>query len=241
MIFSNLRKIKLLLQALEDARKDVEYYALDVSKDELERTLSAVPNGLFKHVKCFGLHGTYDDGLEWLKSDNIRQKPKSILFMGSSIGNFTRDDAAKFLSNFATVLTPGDTLLIGIDACKDSSKVYHAYNDREGVTHRFILNGLEHANRLLGANSFDIDHWRVIGEYDRTAGRHHAFVSPDRDVVIDGVLIRKDERIRIEESYKWSSQDTAQLWDAAGLAEGAKWTNSIGDYGKFQHCATRDD
>jgi uncharacterized SAM-dependent methyltransferase len=152
--------------------------------------------------------------------------------MGSSIGNFTRHDAAKFLSNFATVLAPGDTLLIGIDACKDSNKVYHAYNDREGITHRFILNGLEHANRLLGVNSFDIDHWYVIGEYDRTAGRHHAFVSPDCDVTIDGVFIRKDELIRIEDSYKWSSEETEQLWGAAGLAEGAKWPNSIGDYGK---------
>jgi EasF-like predicted methyltransferase len=238
IIFSNLRKIKILLQALEHTKRDIEYFALDVSKDELERTLSAVPNGLFKHVKCFGLHGTYDDGLKWLKSTSVRQRPKSILSMGSSIGNFTRPDAAKFLSNFATVLAPGDTLLIGIDACKSPTKVYHAYNDRKGITHRFILNGLKHANRLLGVNSFDVDHWQVIGEYDRTAGRHHAFVSPDCDVIIDGVLIRKDELVRIEESYKWSSEETARLWDAAGLAEGAKWANSIGDYGKSKYCGT---
>lgn len=158
--------------------------------------------------------------------------------MGSSIGNFTRDEAPKFLEGFASALMPGDTLLIGIDACKDPEKVYHAYNDREGLTHRFLKNGLKHANRLLGSKQFDLNHWSGNGEYEIATGRHHAFMTPDIDVTIDGILIRKGERVWIEESNKWSSDETAWLWDAAGLAEGAKWCNSTGDYGKPQLSAT---
>lgn len=236
--FSNLRKIKILLQALEDAAKTIDYYALDVSKDELERTLRAVPNGTYKHVRCFGLHATYDDGLEWLRSEEVRGRPKSVLSMGSSIGNFTRDEAPKFLESFASVLEPGDSLLIGIDACKDPEKVYHAYNDRDGVTHRFLENGLQHANHLLGSNQFDLKHWSGNGEYDGAGGRHHAYVSPNCDVTVDGILIRKNERVWIEESNKWSPNETTQLWNDAGLVEGAKWCNSMGDYGKSQLSAT---
>lgn len=161
--------------------------------------------------------------------------------MGSSIGNFMRNEVPKFLEGFASVLRPGDTLLVGIDACKDPEKVYHAYNDREGTTHRFLKNGLDNANRLLGSKQFDLNHWSGNGEYDIAAGRHHAFVTPDVDVSIDGVLIRKDERVWIEESNKWSSDETARLWDAAGLREGAKWCNSTGDYGKPQPEFTRDN
>jgi EasF-like predicted methyltransferase len=231
MVHRNLRKIRILLSALEKARKPVEYYALDLSLVELQRTLSEIPKGTFKYVQCFGLHGTYDDGLEWLKSPNIAARPKTVMTMGSSIGNFKRHEAPAFLSSFYAVLQTGDTILMAIDACKDPEKVFHAYNDKYDITHQFILNGLVHANRLLGHEAFQLDQWVVVGEYDKVMGRHHAFVSPIQDVTIDGVRILADERIRIEESYKYSALDISRLFDAAGLVEGAKWSNELGDYG----------
>lgn len=82
----NLRKVSILLQALENAGKDVDYYALDLSVKELKRTLEQVPS--FQHVKCHGLHGTYDDGLDWLRLPEIRSRPKCVMSLGSSIGVF---------------------------------------------------------------------------------------------------------------------------------------------------------
>lgn len=194
-----------------------------------------MPEGIYKHVKCSGLHGTYDDGLEWLKNPDIAARPKTILSLGSSIGNFTRPEAAAFVNQFATVLRSGDTMLIGIDSCQDPEKVFHAYNDMEGLTHEFVLNGLWHANRLLGTEHFKREEWRVIGEYvyDETGGRHQAFVTPLKDVSIDDILIRQGERIRIEESYKWSAEEVSHLWNAAGVVEGCKWSHYTGEYGKW--------
>lgn len=226
-----MRKTIILLKALERAEKDIQYYALDLTREELERTLAAVPE--FKHVKCFGLHGTYVDGLDWLKtSETATTRQKNILSIGSSIGNFKRDEGAKFLKDFADILKPGDTMIIGMDGCQNPDKVYHAYNDTEGVTHDFIRNGLKHANRLFGHEEFDMKKWKIIGEYDETARRHHAFVSPTQDVKIDGVVVHKDERVRIEESYKFSELDVSRLWKAASLVQGAKWANRTGDYGE---------
>lgn len=82
---SNLRKVKLLLQAFEDAGKKIDYYALDLSEQELSRTLAQLPT--FQHIRCHGLLGTYDDGREWLLSPAHAAKRKCVLHMGSSIGN----------------------------------------------------------------------------------------------------------------------------------------------------------
>jgi len=120
--------VNLLLQALEDAAKDVDYYALDLSQQELERTLAQLPP--YKHVRAHGLLGTYDDGQLWLRDPSIASRQKCILSLGSSVGNFDRGDAALFLKSFADVLGPGDSMLIGLDACDDPARVYHAYNGR---------------------------------------------------------------------------------------------------------------
>ena len=234
VFYSNLRKVNILLQAIDRAGKDVEYYAVDLSLPELKRTFAEIPTAGYKHVKCCGLYGTYDHALDWLKSSDARDKPKTILWLGSSLGNFKRHEVPPFLAGFRDVIRPGDSMLIGIDSCKDPERVYHAYNDREDVTHQFTLNGLKHANSIMGDPApFDLDSWEAIGEFDPIHGRHHAFVSPLKDVTIDGVFIPKGERIRIEESYKYSRDEIQHLWEATGLADNTVFSNSRGDYGEY--------
>jgi len=230
-VYSNLRKVNILLQAIDRLGKDVEYYAVDLSLPELKRTFSEIPTQGYTHVKCFGLYGTYDHALEWLKSSHVSAKPKTILWLGSSMGNFKRHELPPFLAGFRDALQPGNTMLIGIDSCKDPDRVFHAYNDRENVTRRFVLNGLKHANRIMGKDVFNLHDWEAIGEYDVDAGRHHAFVAPLKDVVIDGVPIAKGERIRIEESYKYSRDEIRDLWQATQLTENTVYSNARGDYG----------
>lgn len=40
-----MRKVNILLQAIDRLGKDVEYYAVDLSLPELERTFSQIPIG----------------------------------------------------------------------------------------------------------------------------------------------------------------------------------------------------
>ena len=219
------------MDALELAKKHINYYALDLSKPELERTLSAVPEE-YQYVQCHGLLGTYDDALEWLNRPELQHRPKCILTLGSSIGNFGRQEAANFLGSFANTLGSNDCMIVGLDACHNKQKVFSAYNDRHGKTHDFIRNGLVHANRLLGKAVFKLEDWKVIGEFDEPARRHQAFYTPIKDLVIDGVYIKAGEKIRIEESHKYSAVQSSELWQAAGLLERASFGNSIDDYRK---------
>ncbi|KAL8730718.1 MAG: hypothetical protein Q9166_003910 [cf. Caloplaca sp. 2 TL-2023] len=226
---NNLRKVEILLAALELAEKRVDYYALDLSESELRRTLCLMPKH-YRYVQCHGLLGTYDDGLNWLKEPDKQRRPKWILSLGSSIGNFGREEAAAFLQGFTDTLGSNDRIIVGLDACHDSRKVYHAYNDRHGKTHEFLLNGLLHANKLLAKDYFRLEDWKVIGEYDESAARHQAFYFPTKDLVIDGIHVEAGEKIRVEESYKYSPAQSKELWRNVGLTQQACLSNSMDDY-----------
>lgn len=103
---------------------------------------------------------------------------------------------------------------------------------------RFILNGLRNANKILGGTVFEEGDWRVIGEYvyDAEGGRHQAFYAPYRDTTVLGQLIRPHERIQVEQSLKWSPEETQKLWKSAGLTEIGKWMRG-NQYGELVLCS----
>ena len=218
------------MATLEKLGKEVEYYALDLSRTELERTFSELPKDQYKHVHCRGLLGTYDDGLQWLKKPGDRSKPLWILNLGSSLGNFDRDEAAIFLGDFANNMGPRDHMIVGLDACQNENRVFHAYNDKIGTTHRFILNGLSHLNSLLGKRVFNLADWKVIGRYNSTKHCHQAYYQATTDVVVEGLVIMAGDQIRVEESYKYSQPQRNELWKRAGLVSKAIYGNGGDDY-----------
>lgn len=230
-ISRNLRKVEILLNEFERVGKSVEYLALDLSLDELNRTFAQIPR--YDYVTCHGLWGTYEDGLAWLRSPNNRKRPTCILSMGSSVGNFTREDAAEFLKGFAQTLRPSDSMLIALDGCKDSDKVYSSYHDREGVTHQFYMNGLKHANDVLAYPAFKEAEWDVTGIFAEDEGCHKAYFVPRKDLRINGSALSKGEKIFFEQSFKYSQKECDALWDAAGLDELSKFGNGTGEYCKL--------
>ena len=228
-----MRKINILLKAFEHARKNVEYFALDLSLSELERTFSEISVKDYHYVSIFGLHGTYEDGLAWLAESVSPLKPTCVLSLGSSIGNFSREEAAKFLASFVDVLGPADRLLIGLDACQDPERVYRAYNDSEDLTQLFYRNGLDHANKLLGFEAFQQQDWGVVGTYDAVRGRHEAFYQALKDVSIAKMTFTKGDRLKLEDAYKYSSAQSDALWQNAGLVQQTAYANKQGDYREY--------
>jgi L-histidine Nalpha-methyltransferase / hercynylcysteine S-oxide synthase len=230
--FRNLRKIEILLKEFENQGKNVDYYALDLSLEELHRTFTAVSSDAYLHVRFHGLHGTYDDALAWLQNPENRKKATCVLSMGSSIGNFSHSDAAEFLGRFAQILGPRDCMMIALDACKDMQKVFDAYNDSKGITQQFYKNGLAHANQTLGYEAFKEDDWQIETLYDEAGGRHLAFYVPIRDVRIQDVDLHKGEKILFEEACKYRPEEQDQLWRKAGLIPMASYRDRADNYRK---------
>lgn len=246
-LISNLRKIKILLQALDNIDKPVDYYALDLSLPELHRTLASVSPGTYTHVRCHGLLGTFDDGRAWLQRPENMQMPRYIVSLGSTLGSFVRADAAAFLAGFADILKCGSEslasqqtscaasscMIIGLDACKDEAKIFRAYNDASGTNMGFIANALQHANLVLGYTAFRRDDWYVQGEWNPLSGSHDQFVIPCRDIdLFEGVSLKAGEKILVVQSFKYDAEDKTRLWREAHLTEVGRWNNDDGSYSK---------
>ena len=153
--------------------------------------------------------------------------------MGSSIGNFSRAEAADFLGSIANVLKETDQVIIGIDGCQSGEKVYRAYNDREGKTHDFIRNGLNHANKVLGEKTFKQADFEIDGVYCQANTCHVASFRALSPVCIGTTSIRKGETIRIEESHKYSPTDCAALFRHAGLVCSDTYADSGTNYSEY--------
>ncbi|KAL7749401.1 hypothetical protein RI367_005272 [Sorochytrium milnesiophthora] len=235
----SLRKTRLLLDALETAQKCASYYALDLMRGELEKSLRGLA-GSYKFVQVAGLWGTYDDGMQFLRTCPADRR-RMVWWLGSSIGNYTRDEAATFLCTLQeTCLRPGDTMLVGVDRRNDAATVQTAYNDPAGVTRDFIMNGLSHINQLFSSDDdrqaalFDVSAFQYHAFYNSTDGRHEAYYKSLKPQTLNlaweqqsvQVDLAQDELIHIEYSYKYNADEVRQLLAQSRLCTLGKWTDA---------------
>ena len=90
------------------------------------------------------IHGLNGEYLAMLTSaKQISDKIKLVLFLGSNIGNLSREDVPQFCRELRSQLSEGDMVLIGIDLTKNPKQILAAYNDSKGYTREFNLNLLE--------------------------------------------------------------------------------------------------
>jgi len=148
--------------------------------------------------------------------------PTLVAFLGSTIGNFPREEAVRLLSHIAGEMGPSDRFLLGADLIKDPAIINRAYNDSSGVTAAFNLNILERLNRELGANFpvsdyehrafYSSEHHRV--EMHLIARTAHKVTIPE----IGEISFEKGESIRTELSYKYDRPILEDMLSASGLS-----------------------
>lgn len=147
--------------------------------------------------------------------------PAIFALLGSTIGNFTTNGAARLLGRVRHAMDPADRLLLGVDLRKDRATLEAAYNDEAGITAAFNRNILNVLNRRLGAD-FDPDGFEHCAYYSEEHHRieMHLVARRAQTVHIPGsepVHIQARETIRTELSHKYDRETVAQLFRAAGL------------------------
>ena len=211
-----------LLKQLKENAVDFTYYPVDISKNIIRMLHEHIP--LF--VPGIDMHGLNGDYIEMVrKCYEISQRPKVILFLGSSIGNFSRREATAFLQSLQEQLYPGDMLLIGFDLKKDPFKVLAAYNDSAGITKAFNLNLLKRINSELEAD-FNIDAFEHYPTYDPVTGACRSFlISKLAQEVHIGesavISFEKDEPVYMELSQKYSVEEIKQMALQSGFERAA--------------------
>lgn len=226
----SMRKIRLLLDALDAPRR---FTAVDISGAHLEQstvqlrrdypTLEVRPVVAdFTHPERLPLQGhprsTHADG------------QRVGFFPGSTLGNFSPDEACRFLSAAARLLAGGG-LLIGIDLVKDPQLLHAAYNDAAGVTAAFNRNLLSHANAAAGAD-FEPERFDHYAFYNPTLQRieMHLISREHQRVSVAGrtFALGAGDSIHTENSYKYTLEGFANLVRACGFVPRAMWCDADG-------------
>jgi len=130
---------------------DITYSPIDISQEALD-ALSAKFNARFPSLKMETRNGDYFRILKSLKNGGGRRK--ILLFLGSNIGNFSREQSIEFFRQLHAVMNPNDLLFIGFDLQKDPHVILNAYDDPQGITAAFNVNLLRRINRELGGNFY---------------------------------------------------------------------------------------
>ena len=138
-------KIRILLDALD---KSSHYTAIDISRDHLLASTDALARE-YPDLTVTAVCADYTQDFDLPTLDVDPDAKPVAFFPGSSIGNFSADEAIAFLERTAAQLRPRNgALLIGVDLKKDVAVLEAAYNDARGVTADFNLNLLVRANAV---------------------------------------------------------------------------------------------
>ncbi|HXR09321.1 MAG TPA: L-histidine N(alpha)-methyltransferase, partial [Candidatus Acidoferrales bacterium] len=154
-----------------------------------------------------------------------------VLFLGSTIGNFDRDAAERFLTEVRRILFPGDALLLGMDLEKPLPQLLAAYDDPLGVTAAFNLNLLARINRELGAD-FDLTAFRHEARYNTQHQRVEMHLRSMRDQIVKvprarcSVSFLKSETIWTESSHKYRAENIPAMAQRNGFRCDSQWIDT---------------
>lgn len=211
-------KITLLLEQLDkEMLRKVNYIPVDISRTAVEKSTSELLDR-FPLKSVTGIVADFNCQLGLIPQSDKRL----FCFFGSTIGNFSPEEARMFLKSLGASMNPGDSLLLGMDMVKDVEVLEDAYNDKKGVTARFNKNILNVLNNMVGT------------DFDPTDFEHHAFFNKKRsriemhlralrevevssDENTEKIIFKEGEAIHTENSHKFSVDDVEKFAEWAGL------------------------
>ena len=216
-------KTRIVIEALRTPL----YVPIDIAHDTL-RASSAELSGLFPWLNIVGLCADYTQPLAFPEFTGVPIKRKAVFFPGSTVGNFTPEEALVFLKHTRKVVGADGVLIIGVDLKKDKSVLDAAYDDAGGVTAQFNLNLLHRINRELKAD-FQVNRFRHKAFYDPAKGRVEMHLESlySQFVHIAGRRIdfAHGETIHTEISCKYSVAEIQEMGERAGFRLEKVWTD----------------
>ena len=231
-------KTGILLRAAVQRQRGITYHAIDVS----HTALSEAKTRLEAEIAGVTVEPTvadYTDGLEQLdlgRASGVQRR--LVLYIGSSIGNFSPGDAQDLLRRVRGRLDPGDTLLLGLDMVKPERLLLAAYNDAAGITAKFNKNVLGRINRELSANfKPDMFSHRAVWNPSQSRVEMHLESLAPQKVSIKALELNlrfaRGETIHTENSYKFTSERVRDLLATADFKAQERWTDPQGWFGVY--------
>ena len=223
-------KTRRLIGAALDRYEELHYLPIDVSPTILESSARSLVRE-FPRLRVTGYAGDYREALQEI-GRRVR-RPKCLVFLGSSLGNYADAQAVDLLRQIARAMGPEDRLLLGTDLAKDRATLEAAYDDAQGVTAAFSRNILARINRELGGD-FDLSAFAHRATYHPERGRVEIHLVSLRDQTVQipdadlAAEFAEGETIHTEDSHKYEPEALASLAERAGFDEEQAWTDDRG-------------
>ncbi|MGF1542676.1 MAG: L-histidine N(alpha)-methyltransferase [Pleurocapsa sp.] len=212
-------KTRLLLDAYLDLNNFLYYLPIDVSdsilKDSAYNLLADYP-----YLKIQGKVATYTQALQQLQNNAFGKR--TIIFLGSSIGNLNPQQCDRFIHKISLALNSQDYFLLGIDLQKSPEILEAAYNDSQGITAKFNLNMLQHLNWRFDAD-FNLDLFRHQAIYNRVENQIEMYLisQPAQTVRLKNldlvVNFAEGETVLTEISRKFDLAEMSDYLQTQGL------------------------
>ena len=212
-------KTSLLVDYFLKYTADFTYVPIDISAEALS-FLTEKFQTQFPGLSIQTEQGDYFQKLETFQSKSVKRK--IILFLGSNIGNFGKEQAQNFFRQLRAVMNDTDLLFIGFDLQKDPRVILRAYDDAQNVTAEFNLNLLARINRELGAN-FNLNDFSHYASYHPIEGAARSFLISRKTQTIFIESLNKTfdfaawEPIFMEISQKYSLAMIEELAQTSGF------------------------
>ena len=218
------RKTRLLLAALDAPQA---YLPIDISEQFLAESVAGLPS-LFAGLRVLPVVADFSrlDSLPELALLGGDHGRRVVFFPGSTIGNFTPDEAVGLLTRIGLAVGPDALLIVGADTTQDPAVLIPAYDDRDGATAAFNLNLLTRINRELGAD-FSLTAFRHEARFTAEQQRvemHLVSNYTQRDTVSGPPFqFAMGESIHTESAYKHSLLKFQHLAARAGWSHRQLW------------------
>jgi L-histidine Nalpha-methyltransferase len=221
-------KTRKLLAGLE---RPQAYTPIEISKSALVASCRDLRSA-FPEIEIRPLQADY---MQPIDGQKLNLEPPSrrrvVYFPGSTISNFTHEQAIDFLQRMANMAGANGAILIGVDLLKPERQLLKAYDDDDGITAAFNLNLLTRLKSELGAR-LDTDAFvhqaRFNPEFNRIE-MHLVATRPTRIDVDDACFkFAPGQSIHTENSHKYSVRDFRTLAKRAGLESVRVWKDPDG-------------
>ena len=176
----------------------------------------------FENQKIFALEKDFTVGLLMSEITEIVGADIStcstvIFFPGSTIGNYSPEEAKKFLLSIEH-----DFIILGVDLIKPEHEMINAYDDCLGITAAFNKNALLNANELLDTD-FEVSNWEHRAIFNSLESRieMHLVAKNTHEVKspFGARLFNQGESIHTENSHKYSVETFKDLLLDSGYSD----------------------
>jgi dimethylhistidine N-methyltransferase len=216
-------KTRILLDRLSDISL---YVPVDISTESLRESAERIRRD-FPHLEVRPIAGDFLKPLT--PPAALASRPVLGFFPGSTIGNLSDEDAARFLRESRSFLGVAARFLVGIDLVKDRETLLQAYNDAGGVTAAFNKNLLARMNRELGA-TFEPEFFSHLAVWNTQKSRieMHLASRMNQSLIVAGRCydFAEGETIHTENSRKYTLTGFAALAGDAGWRIERTWQSA---------------